>query len=168
MRSPSFLAILSLLIISSFASAAEEIRYKIEQGKRAIARGDVDLAIDLFSQVLEAYPKDSGVYKERATAYLRKGDDDHALKDFTEAIRLNPKSFDAYLARSRIYERRNDHNKAIGDASKAISLKPLKSKKADAYWDMTERLALYRAGKPYHEKPKQPVNARPPSSSRPP
>ena len=94
---PLNIALPLLLIATVFG--AEEIQDKIKQAERAVAEGRFDQAINLYSEVLAAEPKNSSAYSARATAYLQKGDDEHALKDLTEAIGVNPKSANAYFAR---------------------------------------------------------------------
>jgi tetratricopeptide (TPR) repeat protein len=83
-----------------------------------------DNAVDFFSDMIKANPKDVRAYAHRAAALVWKGDVDAALQDFDEAIRLNPKAAPPWNARGSAWYKKEQFDKAISDYDKAIELEP--------------------------------------------
>ena len=94
------------------------------QGKTALDKGDLALAISSFTEAIRLDSKDGKAYTARGIAYGRTGEYNTAIVDSSEAIRLDPKLVAAYGTRGFAYLKKGDYDKAIGDYSEAIRLDP--------------------------------------------
>jgi tetratricopeptide (TPR) repeat protein len=92
----------------------------------------VENAVDFFTNLIRANPKDIRAYVHRAAALVWKGDFDAALRDYDEAIRLDPKVSRPWNNRGSAYYAKKDYEKAIKDFDKAIEIDP---KYVDAYFN---------------------------------
>ena len=103
-------------------------------GNRAIAfsnrgvayadEGDLDRAIDDYSEAIRLDPKSAHAYNGRGNAYARKGDIDGAIADYGEAIRVDPMYANAYNGRGNAYARKGDLDRAIAEYGEAIRVDP--------------------------------------------
>jgi hypothetical protein len=96
----------------------------ISDGLTSAWQGDLDRAIDAFSQAIDAAPGSSFAYLNRGLAWQRKGDDGRALADFNAAIARDPDSASAYYHRSLLLRARGETSRADGDARRARQLDP--------------------------------------------
>ena len=129
------------------------------RGVEALQQGELDQAIQDFTQAIERKPDfaepynnrgtvyaDQGpnldkVYYNRGNAYREKGGLDQAIRDYSKAIELNLDYVDSYLARGVAYGKNGDFDLAIQDFNKVIKLKP---NYAEAYYN--RGLACYKQG----------------------
>ena len=79
----------------SAVKAAEEMQ-PVEQGKQYSAREFAE-AVDKFTKILDADPKDRMSYRLRGNAYDNLGDRQRALADWTQAARLGDTILQSYL-----------------------------------------------------------------------
>jgi tetratricopeptide (TPR) repeat protein len=121
------LAITGILPVA-FGSESETF----QQGLKALAGRDYDLAIACFSEEIRLHPNEAASYANRGNAYAAKGEFDKAIADFTRAIRLNPQDAHVYNNRGYAYDGRGKYDRAIADFDEAIRLDP---KDADAYYN---------------------------------
>ena len=83
--------------------------------------GDMERAIESFSQAIALQPGNANVYSGRGEAYMRKGDAQKAIADFSMHIKLvgdiqaKPNVASVYLARAQAYERVGDTPNAMAD-----------------------------------------------------
>jgi hypothetical protein len=75
--------------------AAEEMQ-PVEQGKLYSAREFAE-AVDKFTKILDADPKDRMIYRLRGNAYDNLGDRQRAVADWTHAARLGDTILQSYL-----------------------------------------------------------------------
>ena len=87
-------------------------------------RGQYDLAIADFDQVIQKKPNDVLAYDHRGNAYLRKGNFDRAIEDYNQGIRLDPNYATAYDHRADAYYRKGNFDRAIEDYNREIQLTP--------------------------------------------
>lgn len=83
--------------------------------------GNMDRAIESFTQAIAIQPGHANVYSGRGEAYVRKGEPQKAIADFSTHIKLvgdiqaKPNVASVYLARAQAYERVGDTPNAIAD-----------------------------------------------------
>jgi tetratricopeptide (TPR) repeat protein len=99
-------------------------------GKTYLDRGEYDLAIQKFTEVIRLDPKNALAYLFRGSTHRLKRDYDRAIADLNEAIRLGPNQEGLYNIRGLAYDDKGDHDRAIADYNEAIRLNP---KYATAY-----------------------------------
>jgi tetratricopeptide (TPR) repeat protein len=96
------------------------ILQSLNRAEEAVAKGDVDLAITCYGEVVRLDPNNADAYYYRGNLYRLKGENDEAVADYTEAIRLNPDLFLAYVNRAAAHKRKGEPDQAIADFSEAI------------------------------------------------
>ena len=95
-----------------------------ERGNAYQFKGELDLAIDDYSQALKLNPGAAEIYNNRGHTYLRKGELDQAIRDLNQALKLNPRDAKAYNNRAKAYSRKERYDLAISDFGKVIALDP--------------------------------------------
>jgi tetratricopeptide (TPR) repeat protein len=86
-------------------------------------KGDLDLAIQDYSQAIKLNAKLAGAYNNRGVAYDRKGEFERAIQDYEQAIKLKP-SAEAYFNRGNAQLGRHQYAAAIDDYNQALKLRP--------------------------------------------
>jgi tetratricopeptide (TPR) repeat protein len=92
-------------------------------GDAALASGNDDEAIRLYTKAIEATEKTPRLYYDylsRGVAYVRKGQAAEAMKDFDEALKLKPDDLDARFRRGGLLVQRKQYEAAIEDFSKFL------------------------------------------------
>jgi cellulose biosynthesis protein BcsQ/Tfp pilus assembly protein PilF len=112
--------------------AMEALAAKLNyEGGLAISSGDIQAAIEKYTEAVAIAPKFKESYFNRGDVYLKMKDYDNAIRDFTHAIELKPASGDlhaqdaeSYYKRGLSYSWKKDYDLAIADYIKAIELNP--------------------------------------------
>jgi tetratricopeptide (TPR) repeat protein len=94
----------------------------------ALAKGDDDMAIQLFTKVIDSGAKTQMLYYDhvsRGIAFVRKHDDQKALADFDEAVKLKPEDMDARFRRGGARVQLKDFAGAIEDFNVVIDKDPM-------------------------------------------
>lgn len=86
-------------------------------------KGEVDLALADYDQIIERDPGNVNARLARASTYLQRRDNEAALADYDKAIELDPRSTYAYLGRARLYLN-DDVDRAIADYDRALLIHP--------------------------------------------
>jgi len=94
----------------------------IDTGKRAAAKGDLDRAVQSFSEAIRIDPKFADSYSERGQALFKLGETERAIADYSAAIQRNPQHGMAFRARGMAYLYRGSTDLALTDLSRAIDL----------------------------------------------
>lgn len=118
---------LAFVLVVAPLVRAEDGLSKDELLKRAeerVKQGDNAGAIQDFTKVLEADPKNALVYLSRARAQYRSNDYRRALEDALKATELDPKLQDAYLYSAYSREWLGDLAGAVADTNKNLELAP--------------------------------------------
>jgi tetratricopeptide (TPR) repeat protein len=118
--------------ISGCISVIESGKYGLQGIIRAyfgrssayLKKGDLDLAVADYTQVIQRYPKNWQAYFCRGYAYFRKGDNERAIADYSELVRLNPQAEAGYIARGSAYAKEGELDRAIADFDHAKQLNP--------------------------------------------
>jgi tetratricopeptide (TPR) repeat protein len=99
----------------------QEVNY-LEQGKKALSENNFDLAIESFTNVINAEPERIEAYYLRGLSHLYKMQLEYAAIDFTKVIQMDSTYEDAYNNRGLTYTLLGNMEMAIEDLDKAISL----------------------------------------------
>ncbi|XP_037270185.2 tetratricopeptide repeat protein 36 [Rhipicephalus microplus] len=96
------------------------------EGVQAAEKGDIDQAIEIFSEVIRLVPNRPSGYNNRAQALRIKGDVDRALEDLNNAINLGQENkhaaAQALCQRGLIYRLREKDQEAQADFKEAAKL----------------------------------------------
>ena len=85
------------------------------EGVKRLEQGDLEAAIENFTQVIMLNPNYASAYANRGIAYSRLQEYNKALVDYNQYIQLNPNSAEAYYNRATLYDKLGDYQKAIDD-----------------------------------------------------
>ncbi|MCC6780132.1 MAG: tetratricopeptide repeat protein [Hyphomicrobiales bacterium] len=85
-------------------------------------KGDLEHAIQDYSQAIKLNSKLASAYNNRGVVYDKKGDYERAIADYEQAIKLKP-SPEAYFNRGNAHLGRAQYASAIDDYNQAIKLK---------------------------------------------
>jgi tetratricopeptide (TPR) repeat protein len=94
-----------------------------------------------LDQSLASNPRQSNLFKERASAYSRLGNDEQAIADYDSCLAIQPDDAGALHARGLAYERMGQSDRALRDYQQATSTNP---QLADVY--INRGVALGKAG----------------------
>jgi tetratricopeptide (TPR) repeat protein len=96
-----------------------------EQGRAALDRDDLDLAIACFREAIRLDPRYDGGYTGRGLALLKQFSFQKAIADFSEAIRLDPECAFNYYCRSLCYQGTQVQQDARADEEETRQLDPV-------------------------------------------
>jgi serine/threonine protein kinase/Flp pilus assembly protein TadD len=120
----------------------ELARAAFERGYAAAGKGDLQTAIDEYSEAIRLTPGEAAAFNNRGIAYAALTQYDKAIADYSEAIRLKPDLQIALNNRGNAYYSLKQYEKAIADYSEAIRLKPDNSgafyNRGNAYFDLKQ------------------------------
>ena len=85
----------------------------LERGREALQAGELDVAIEHFSALVDHAPDFAEAYNARATAYFQEGEYGLALEDIRQTLARNPRHFGAMSGLAMILE-------AIGEEEGAL------------------------------------------------
>ena len=123
----------------------EEIDIYFLQANDSLDNGQVSLAIDKYTRVIEIDPSNSVAYNNRGIAYRQAADLEKAIGDYTKAIQVKPNYREAYTNRALAFLDLGDYEAAIVDCTKAIELDPTfwyaYSNRGLAFWAMGNQQA---------------------------
>jgi tetratricopeptide (TPR) repeat protein len=91
-----------------------------ERAFAELQKGDNDMALALFSEVILSGNPISNDYSNRGTAYANKRQYDLAMDDFNRAIDIRTHTWYPHLKRGEIYAQRGDTARAMTDFNAAI------------------------------------------------
>ncbi len=113
------------LVCDAFPGADTGLRtsYYMGEGTGYFASGELALAIDSFSCVIEQIdPGYVAAYMSRAAVYTQRRAYDEALDDYTAAIERNGNLIAAYNNRGIIYAAQQEYELALADFDQVIAL----------------------------------------------
>jgi tetratricopeptide (TPR) repeat protein len=109
------------LLAPSKPSAASEA---FQRGYAHHLKGELDQALDQYSEAIRLDPQYARAYNNRGLAYQARRDMRQAITDFSEAIRLSPTLVAAYLNRGVAHMTKLDYKKALADYDEAVRIDP--------------------------------------------
>ena len=77
--------------------------------------GQLDMAIEIYSQAIDHSPRVASFYNNRGVAYDEINKNNYAIKDYNTAIQLKPDYADAYYNRGLTYDLKGEIDLAIKD-----------------------------------------------------
>jgi len=86
--------------------------------------GQLEAAIEDYTEALELSPESGDIYTTRANAFLEMAQLDAAINDANKALAFNPEYAAAYFVRGRIFEALGQKNFARDDFVRAYELAP--------------------------------------------
>lgn len=95
----------------------------IDSGDKALARQDVNGAIEFYSQVIAQTPEFTNIYYKRGLLYLQQRRFDRAVVDFTRTLRRDALHVEAFIHRAQCLTAMGKHAEAIKDYDNAIALR---------------------------------------------
>ena len=110
-------------------------------------KGDLDRAIYIYSQIVEAKPAPNNVvlsviYKHRGMAYFTKNDYENALQDFKTSCALDPKNFRSFYYQGIVYSIQKKYDKAVEQFSTSLEINEYQShaylRRASAYYELAQ------------------------------
>ena len=109
----------------SSGTSEEELRAELvfQCGNVQILLGQLDRAIEIYSDAVELRSRHVPTYNNRGVAYLSKSKLDNAIADFSKAIELHPQFSLVYYNRGIAYDKKENFGEAIVDYTWAITLK---------------------------------------------
>jgi tetratricopeptide (TPR) repeat protein len=127
----------------------------IDAGKRAASKGDLDRAVQSFSEAIRIDPKFADSYSERGQALFKLGETERAIADYSAAIQRNPQQGTAFRARGMAYLYRGSTDLALTDLSRAIDLAdndPTLMTPIELFYARRSRATIYGARLQYDQE----------------
>lgn len=81
----------------------------------AFSKGEVDLSLSLWEQVIQLEPNNDSNYYKRYRVYIRQQKLKEALSDLSTALRLNPANENALVQRGKLHMKLGKCNEAVKD-----------------------------------------------------
>ena len=117
-----FFSAIAACMIFSAAAQAQTVADALKQAKDKEGQGDWAGAIDLYSAILQQYPKEFPVvYALRASDLTLLDDNKDAVTDYTKALALDNDPKDPILDHGHIYAERAAARRFSGDSKGAIA-----------------------------------------------
>ena len=98
-------------------------RPRLGIAERLMQDGQVQAAIEVYSESLKWQPNDPDIYNARGVAWQRIGQFEPAVRDHTAAIERKPDEM-AYNNRARAYRQLGNYPQALADYTAALGIKP--------------------------------------------
>lgn len=96
----------------------------LEWGGRAVADGEIPLALDLFDQAVAREPRLAEARFRRATAELAAGHMDRAVGDLKDVLTLEPRHYPAMRALAVLMASLDDNRRALALLKRARAINP--------------------------------------------
>jgi len=94
------------------------------QGLEHVKNGDIEAAIDNFTEAIELNPDHFFAHLNRGDCFGKKHQYERAVKDYSRAIELDDRSAEAYFNRGLCYADQGKRGRAVTDYTKTIELDP--------------------------------------------
>jgi tetratricopeptide (TPR) repeat protein len=90
----------------------------------AQVEGDLQIAINAFTEAVRLNPNDPGIHKELAGAYAAQGREDLAFGELLAALLVNPRDAEAHAAIGQLYLDTSHEADAVPAFTRALELAP--------------------------------------------
>ena len=97
---------------------------KLENGTYSMHHKQYQIALKLFSDIINEDPGWAEGWNKRATLLFLMGNYEKSLEDIDKVLKIEPRHFGALSGRSQIYISFKEYEKAIEDLQKAKSIYP--------------------------------------------
>ncbi|HVY04369.1 MAG TPA: tetratricopeptide repeat protein [Burkholderiales bacterium] len=105
-------------------SGDPEVDSLFQRGMAMMRDGQLESAIEVFTQVITRKPDFTEAWNKRATLYFLLGDDELSLKDCDEVLKRNPQHFGVLAGYGQIYLRKGDLQRALEYFERALAINP--------------------------------------------
>jgi len=102
----------------------EQAAKQMSQITRAMAAGDLSVALEFCDQLVESYPDYAEGWNKRATIHYMRGNSAESVADIRETIALEPRHFGAISGLGLIFLREGDLEAALTAFEKVLSISP--------------------------------------------
>lgn len=113
-------------------SGSEAMDLLLDRGRKALETGDVKLAIEHFSALVDHAPEFAEGYNARATAYFHNGQYGPSLEDIRHTLDLNPRHFGAISGLALILEELERPDEALAAWREVQKINPRQDGLEDA------------------------------------
>ncbi|MCX7287685.1 MAG: tetratricopeptide repeat protein [Rhodobacterales bacterium] len=96
----------------------------LQRGRDAMAIGDIPLAIEHFTAIIDQAPEFAEAWNARATAFYQAGDYGPSLADIGKVLQLNPRHFGALSGLAAILEDSGKPERALEVYKAALAIHP--------------------------------------------
>ncbi len=117
-----FLAV--FFFISGLICHAESDKDFFDEGIKAFELGKFQVAVDMFSVLIDQDPSNAKIYKNRGVAYMGLKYYESAINDLERAIELDPELEGVYSNLGAVWHYKKDYAKAIKNYNIEISKRP--------------------------------------------
>ena len=98
---------------------------KLENATYSMNQQQYQIALKLFTDIIDEDPRWAEAWNKRATLYFLIGKYTESLKDIEQVLNIEPRHFGALSGRAQIYLSFNEYEKAIDDLQNAKAIYPL-------------------------------------------
>ena len=98
---------------------------KLENATYSMNHQQYQIALKLFTDIINEDPKWAEAWNKRATLYFLIGNYDDSLKDIEQVLNIEPRHFGALSGRAQIYLSYKQYEKAVDDLQQAKTIYPL-------------------------------------------
>ena len=98
---------------------------KLENATYSMNHQQYQIALKLFTDIINEDPKWAEAWNKRATLYFLIGNYNESLKDIEQVLNIEPRHFGALSGRAQIYLSFKEYEKAIDDLQQAKVIYPL-------------------------------------------
>lgn len=102
----------------------QKIFAALDSGLEKYRSGDLEGALEIYTQVIASSPRQAVAYFNRGIIYEELGDTSRALEDYTKAIEIDSNYAEAYCNRGCLLARDREYEEAIKDFTSAIRIRP--------------------------------------------
>ncbi len=103
---------------------SREVSELFRHGESAMNRGDIQLALKDFNNVVEIAPDFAEGWNKRATVYYQMGKYQASLEDIVETLKLEPRHFGAITGRGLCYMKLDKWGLALISFERALVINP--------------------------------------------
>ena len=111
-------------LICGLISHAEPGKDFFDEGIKAFEQGKFQVAVDMFSVLIDQDPSNAKIYKNRGVAYMGLKYYESAINDLERAIELDPELEGVYSNLGAVWHYKKDYAKAIENYNIEISKRP--------------------------------------------
>src|SRR4030042_2262377 len=117
-------AALALIVTGFTKVSATGFADLFRAGLDAEDAGNLDDALNRFSDALKLQPKSAHAWAKRGEIYLKRGNPQSAIGDLVQATKLDPGFAAAFTRLGFAYNATNDHDRALEALDMTVKLDP--------------------------------------------
>lgn len=107
-----------------YQSGEQEVDQMMEEGRKAVSAGELAIAEQIYSQVIERLPEYSEGWNRRATVRYYRENYEGSLVDIRQTLLLEPRHFGAIWGLGMILGWQQEFSAAITAFEKLLEIKP--------------------------------------------